>query len=144
MKGSRDMSAWLRNYDRLRTNPGEPNEAWTSTKFDIYGMPWDELRQQFIPELGMNFGKSCEALRKSWYHYKLLKRQGTYAGDIAYRINMIQNALERTEFDDIHPEWVDEELTSESEQLTPEEIELRREEMLEENGGDKEDDWEDL
>ena len=150
------MQRWLRNYDRVRAIGGlalrnvDEGGSFHSTKFPLEAMSWNEIREIPIPSLGpeMTFGKSCEALRKSWYHYKMLKRQGTYAGDIAFRINKIQRSMgiPLTEFDDVDPEWVAEELASESEQLTPEEIELRREEMLEENGegGDKEDDWEDL
>jgi hypothetical protein len=79
-----EMSRWLREYDRLRTNPDGPNELWHSSKYDIEGISWDEVRQLFIPELDMCWGPACSALKKSWYAYKKLGQVGSYRGDIAY------------------------------------------------------------
>ena len=93
-----------------------------SSKYDLEGLSWDEIREIYIPELGMCFGPSCEALRKSWYAYKRLGRDGGYRSDIAYRINKIQNALgfPMSEFPELGP-WVDEELSKEDIQLKKEE-----------------------
>ena len=90
----KEMQRWLRRYERVRNNIDVENAAsWLSSKYDLEGLTWDEIREIYIPELDMCFGPSCEALRKSWYHYKRLGRDGGYRGDIAYRINKIQNAL---------------------------------------------------
>lgn len=123
------MQRWLRNYDRLRLDPDTPNESWVSSKYDIEGMHWTELQQIYLPELGMCWGPACSALRKSWYAYKMAGRQGGYRSDIAFRINRIQAAMgiPKIEFHELDPRWVDE-------QLTEEEIQLRREE-------EEEDDW---
>lgn len=40
---SSKMMKWLREYDRLRTNPDMPNESWVSTKYDIVGLTWPEI-----------------------------------------------------------------------------------------------------
>ncbi|MFZ0220378.1 MAG: hypothetical protein WAM42_01625 [Candidatus Nitrosopolaris sp.] len=124
-----DMMRWIRNYDRLRLNPDASNESWVSTKYDIEGMHWTELQQIYLPELGMCWGPACSALRKSWYAYKMAGRQGGYRADIAFRINRIQAVMgiPKIEFHELDPRWVDE-------QLTEEEIQLRREE-------EEEDDW---
>ncbi|MGA9153073.1 MAG: hypothetical protein WBZ36_21055 [Candidatus Nitrosopolaris sp.] len=123
------MQRWLRNYDRLRLDPDTPNESWVSSKYDIEGMHWTELQQIYLPELAMCWGPACSALRKSWYAYKMAGRQGGYRADIAFRINRIQAAMgiPKIEFHELDPRWVDE-------QLTEEEIQLRREE-------EEEDDW---
>jgi hypothetical protein len=125
----KEMQRWLRDYDRLRLDPDAPNESWVSSKYDIEGMHWTELQQIYLPELGMCWGPACSALRKSWYAYKMAGCQGGYRADIAFRINRIQAAMgiPKIEFHELDPRWVDE-------QLTEEEIQLRREE-------EKEDDW---
>jgi hypothetical protein len=52
-----------------------------------------------------------------------LGRDGGYRGDIAYRINKIQNALgfPMSEFPELDSDWVDEELSKEDIQLKKEE-----------------------
>jgi hypothetical protein len=119
----KEMNRWLRQYERFRNNPDAKNDAsWLSSKYDLEGLYWDEIREIYIPELGICFGPSCEALRKSWYAYKRLGRDGGYRGDIAYRINKIQNALgfPMSEFPELGP-WVDEEFSKEDIQLKKEE-----------------------
>ena len=71
----------------------------------------------------MCFGPSCEALRKSWYAYKRMGKDGGDRGDIAYRINKIQKALgfPKSEFPELDPQWIDEELSKEDIQLKKEE-----------------------
>jgi hypothetical protein len=125
----KEMQRWLRNYDRLRFDPDTPNESWVSSKYDIEGMHWTELQQIYLPELGMCWEPACSVVRKSWYAYKMAGRQGGYRSDIAFRINRIQAAMgiPKIEFHELDPRWVDE-------QLTEEEIQLRREE-------EEEDDW---
>jgi hypothetical protein len=114
-----DFQAWLVAYDRRRTSSIDgSNKALLSSKWDLESMSWDEIREIPIPELGedMNFGKSCEALRKTWYALKRSRQEGSYYNkDLELRINRIQNALgfERTAFDDLDQEWVDNELAIE-------------------------------
>src|SRR5215469_14419366 len=58
------MNRWLRQYECFRHNPDAKNDAsWLSSKYDLEGLSWDEIREIYIPELGMCFGPSCEALR---------------------------------------------------------------------------------
>ena len=70
----------------------------------------------------MCWGPACSALKKSWFAYKMAGKSGTYRGDIAWRINKIQNAMgiKKSEFPKL-PQRV-------SEELTKEEIQLREEE----------------
>jgi len=51
-----------------------------STRFDLEGLTWDEIRDIQIEELGegMTFGKACEQLRKTWWHLKQNRREGNY------------------------------------------------------------------
>jgi hypothetical protein len=116
------MIRWLRNYDRLRLDPNTPNEIWSSTKYDIEGMHWSELQQIFLPEIQMCWGPACSALKKSWHQFRMLGKAGQYRADIGFRINRIQRALgipvtrfEGVPFDD--------------EELSKEEIQLKREEQ---------------
>jgi hypothetical protein len=45
-------------------------------------MSWDEIRELPIPELNCRFGGACMALKKQWYHYKRLKKEGDRGWDI--------------------------------------------------------------
>src|SRR5215469_322306 len=125
-----DMQKWLANYERLRHSK-QPNESWISSKYDIQGMHWQELQQIFLPDLNMNFGQAISALKKSWKAYNIAGRNGTYRTDIAYRIRSIQNAMgiEKSEFPEL------EGMGDEDQELTDEEVQLKREEQ--ENA----DDW---
>src|SRR5215831_20642620 len=91
--------------------------SWHSTKFDLENMSWDEIRELPIPELNCRFGGACMALKKQWYHYKRLRKEGDRGWDIILRINKIQRALglePLTEFRDGPPiEWVTQQLDME-------------------------------
>jgi hypothetical protein len=125
------MQKWLMNYERLRHSK-EPNESWISSKYDIEGMPWQELQQLYLPELKMCWGPACSALKKSWREYKIAGRNGEPRGDIAWRINRIQSAMgiEKSQFPEL--EGMNDEESEE--ELTDEEIQLRREEKEESSG----------
>src|SRR5215469_18944106 len=126
----KEMQRWLRDYDRLRLDPDTPNE---SSKYDIEGMPWQELQQIYLPELGMCWGPACNSLKKLWKSYKIAGRNGEPRRDIAWKINQIQNAMgiEKSEFPEL--EGME---TGYEEMTVEEEIELRREE------NEDADDWE--
>jgi len=32
------------NYERMRLKSNTPNESWISSKYDIQGLPWQELQ----------------------------------------------------------------------------------------------------
>jgi hypothetical protein len=119
------MNRWLHNYEKIRTDPYMSVKGRLSSRFDLEGLTWDEIREIPIPELGegMNFGKSFEALRKSWYAYKRSRKDGFPAPDIGFRILKIQKALglPLSEFPELDSEWVNEELSSEDIQLRKEE-----------------------
>lgn len=118
---TKEFKRWLRQYDQLRTNPYEPNQSWTSTKFEIEGLRWDELKAIEIPDLldqdgnPMNWGQACSALRKTWYRYKTEKRQGINVRPLAYRIKKIQRSMGITEaqFPELDEEWAGEQLDME-------------------------------
>jgi hypothetical protein len=125
-----EMQRWLRNYERLRHSK-QPNESWVSSKYPIEGMHWTELQQLYLPELKMCWGPACNSLKKLWKSYKIAGRNGEPRGDIAWRINRIKSAmgLEKSNFPEL------EGMDDEDQELTDEEIQLKREEK-EENGGD--------
>jgi len=103
-----NMNKWLKQYEQFRTNPFEKNEAWSSTKYDINGMTWTEISEIVLEDLPdkhgipMKFGKACDSLIKTWYHLKLTKLKGEPIRDLAWRINMIQDAMgiEPTRFEE--------------------------------------------
>jgi len=59
----------------------------------------------------------------TWYAYKRSKKDGIYAGDLAYRILRIQKALgfPMSEFPELDSDWIGEELSKEDIQLKKEE-----------------------
>ena len=136
-KMTREFTKWLRDYERRRTDPDRQfrmPSAWHSTRFDLENMSWDEIREIYIPELDCKFGGACNAMRKSWFHYKMLKREGERGWDIILRINRIQRALglEMTEFRD-GPDlsWVKQQLDLEEGtgvEASSEDLELKYEE----------------
>lgn len=67
----------------------------SSSRFELEGLSWAEIRDLPIEELGpdMTFGKTFEALRKSWFRYKLEKKQGLSAPDLCLRILTLQKLL---------------------------------------------------
>jgi hypothetical protein len=107
------------------------SESWISSKYDTQGH-WQEVQQIWIPELQMNWGRAVSALRKSWTAYRIAGRNGEPRADLAYRIRSIQSSLgiEKSTFPEL--EGMDDE---ESNEISDEETELRREEK-EESGGD--------
>jgi len=142
---TREFTKWLRDYDSRRTDPDRQfrmPSSWHSSNYDIENMDWNELRDLYIPELQMCWGPACEAMRKSWFHYKMLKKEGDRGWDIILRINRIQRGLglEMTEFRD-GPDlsWVKQQLDlgegtgvgstlEELEDSSSEDLELRYEE----------------
>jgi hypothetical protein len=76
----------------------------------------------------------------TWYALKRSRQEGSYYNkDLELRINRIQNALgfERTAFDDLDQEWVDNELAIEQQdeddgELSPEERQLNQQLKAEE------------
>ncbi|MGC2572292.1 MAG: hypothetical protein WA364_12340 [Candidatus Nitrosopolaris sp.] len=118
--------------------------SWHSTKYPLEDLSWDEIRNLPVPEMQCSFGGACEAMRKSWFHYKMLKKEGDRGWDIILRINKIQRALgiEMTEFRD-GPDlsWVKQQLDLEEGtgvEPTSEDLELKYEE-----DHDQEDIWND-
>lgn len=107
-------------------------------------MDWDSIRNLPVPELNCNFGVACEIMRKSWYHYKRLRKEGDRGWDIILRINKVQRALgiPLTEFRD-GPDlsWVKQQLDLEEGtgvEPSSEDLELKYEE-----DHDQEDIWND-
>ena len=117
-----EMRKWLMNYERMRLKSSTPNESWISSKYDIQGMPWQELQQIYLPELRMCWGPACNSLKKLWKSYKIAGRNGEPRRDIAWKINAIQKAMgiQKSEFPELEGMEMDEELTEE-------EIQLKRE-----------------
>jgi|SRR5215831_16900179 len=113
------VNSWLRSYEARRTGGADiSSKGLLSSRFDLDGLSWDEIREIPIPELGENvtFGTGCEQLRKTWWHLKQNRREGNYYNrDLELRINRLQHFLgfERTVFDDLDESWVDQELSME-------------------------------
>jgi len=78
---TKSMNSWLRSYEARRTGGADiSSKGLLSTRFDLEGLTWDEIRDIQIEELGegMTFGKACEQLRKTWWHLKQNRREGNY------------------------------------------------------------------
>jgi hypothetical protein len=130
------MNAWLRSYEARRTGGNMSAKGLLSSRFDLEGLSWSEIREIPLPELGenMTFGKGCEQLRKTWRHLKLNRSEGTYHNiDLELRINRLQHFLgfERTQFDDLDPDWVDQELSMEEEKSNEASDDLNGQELSE-------------
>jgi hypothetical protein len=130
------MDKWLHQYENSRHNfgqPGQPGEAWRSSKFDTQKMTWAEVSQIYLPELDMTFGAAINSLKKLWFSYKMAGKSGIgYRSDIAYRINEVQAAMgiKKSRFPEIEG--------MEEEESTQEEFQLRAEEEAE---NQQEDEW---
>ena len=75
------VNSWLRSYEERRTGGADiSSKGLLSSRFDLDGLSWDEIREIPIPELGENvtFGTGCEQLRKTWWHLKQNRREGNY------------------------------------------------------------------
>jgi hypothetical protein len=131
------MNSWIRDYEARRLGGANMNsKALLSSRFDLSDLSWDEIRDIPIEELGpeMTFGKACEQLRKTWRHLKLNRVEGNYHNiDLELRINRLQHYLgfERTLWDDLDPDWVDQELSMEEERLNEASDDLNGEDLSE-------------
>jgi hypothetical protein len=95
--------------------------------------------------MGCNFGRCCEAMRKSWHHYKMLRKEGDRGWDIILRINRIQHYLgiPLTEFrDGPDLDWVKDQLNAEEEGSGVEQSSTDLELKYEEEHQDREDSFE--
>jgi hypothetical protein len=91
-------------------------------------MSWKEISEIYLPEIRMTFGKAVNSLKKSWFAYKMARKQGLFCSDIAYRIRTIENAM------GVPVLYEFPELEGLSDEQSREEIELRREEEEEGDG----------
>ena len=78
----------------------------------------------------MCWGPACNSLKKLWKSYKIAGRNGEPRRDIAWKINVIQKAMgiEKSEFPEL------EGMETSDEEMTDEEIQLKRKER--EDAGD--------
>ena|SRR5215469_8916254 len=78
----------------------------------------------------MCWGPACNSLEKLWKSYKIAGRNGEPRRDIAWKINAIQKAMgiEKSEFPEV------EGMEASDEEMTDQEIQLKREER--EDAGD--------
>src|SRR5215467_12291360 len=130
-----NMSKWLQAYEHKRTS--SPALGWTSSRFDLESKDWNSIKEIFIPELEMTFAQACSALKRSWFAYKMSRKQDVgHNSELSWRINRIQYYLgiPLTECETgPSVEWVIEQLSLEEatgEGITAEEMELRHEEDL--------------
>ena len=89
---SRSMNSWLISYEKSRTEGiadilrGVKGRL-SSSKWDLESMSWDKIRDLPVEgyglDEGMTFGRTFESLRKSWHAYRLSRKQGFPAPDIA-------------------------------------------------------------
>src|SRR5215813_13489665 len=91
--------AWLVQYEneRLGKYNGQ-NTTLISSKFDLNGLSWNEIREletDILDQNGepMTFGRTFEALRKTWRSFKLARKNGSPAPELALRILKLQNGL---------------------------------------------------
>src|SRR5215831_4486771 len=134
-----NMSKWLQAYEHKRTSSfeSEPALGWTSSRFDLQSKDWNNIKEIFIPELEMTFAQACSASKRSWFAYKMSRKQGVgHNSELSWRINRIQYYLgiPLTEWETgPSVDWVIEQLSLEEatgEGVTAEEMELKHEEDL--------------
>jgi hypothetical protein len=108
---------WISRYEQLRTDPYSTAKGrLSSSRFQLEGLSWTEIRELSVGE-GFTFGTCFEALRKSFYAYKMNRKQGLSAPDLCLRILKLQKLLglplsEFPELDRYGEGWVNEELGS--------------------------------
>ena len=128
------MNRWLHSYKSRRTSGEIEMSQLLQVRPDLQGLSWDEIRSFPVPQLGegMTMGKSFSMLKKSWRSYKLYRKDGMPAPDLAMRILKIQYSLglPLSEFLELDQRWVEGELnrSSDDEQLSPLDLQLRKEE----------------
>jgi hypothetical protein len=125
-KNSRNR--WLASYDARRTSGEAEMSQLFQVRPDLIGLSWDEVRETEVPQLSylgetMNIGQSFSQLKKSWRSYKLYRKEGMPAPDLAFRILKIQKSLglPLSQFDELDQSWVDQELAMMDETLLEEE-----------------------
>lgn len=113
------MNRWLHSYESRRTSGEFEMSQLLQVGPDLQGLSWDEIRSFPVPQLGegMTMGKSFSMLKKSWRSYKLYRKDGMPAPDLAMRILKIQYSLglPLSEFPELDQSWVEEELNRSSE-----------------------------
>jgi len=122
------------NYERRHSKNRGPNEKWISNKYDLQEH-WQEVQQTSIKGKDgrfLNIGEVTSALKRSWKAYKVAGQNGEPRGDIAWRINLLEDGLGLTE-KEIFPEiqemgGYDENQDQDQEQLSAEDLQLLREE----------------
>jgi hypothetical protein len=82
------------------------------------------LAADIFARIKMCWGPACNSLKKLWKSYKIAGRNGEPRGDFAWKIRNIQFAMgiEKSEFPEL------EGMDDEDQELTDEEIQLKREE----------------
>jgi hypothetical protein len=83
---------WIRNYEQKRTEPYTSNKERLSGRFQLEGLTWAEIRDIDIGD-GLTFGTGFEAPRKSFFAYKMNRKQGLSAPDLCLRILKLQKLL---------------------------------------------------
>jgi hypothetical protein len=140
---------WLAQYEdeRMRNYDGQ-NHTLVSSKFDLTGLSWSEIRDLETDLVDQNdepmtFGRALEALRKSWRSFKLNRKNGSPSPDLCLRILKLQNGLglPLSQFEELEKyggsRWALQELENQESTSDEEEVILRREErdsMLESLG----------
>jgi hypothetical protein len=91
--------AWLIQYENERLgNYNGQNTTLISSKFDLNGLSWNEIRElktDLVDQNGevMNMGQSFQALKRSWRAFKLNRLHGTPAPELAIRILKLQAGI---------------------------------------------------
>jgi len=94
------MTKWLVAYEKTRTDPYTTAKERLSSRFDLSGLSWNEIRDLPIPELinpktgePMTFGTTFETLRKTWFAYRMSKKNGFPSPDLCLRIIKLQKNI---------------------------------------------------
>jgi len=111
---------WIKDYEFRRTSGKEEISQLLQVRPDLQGLSWNEIREREVPRLVfegrvLNIGSSFSMLKKSWRSYRLYRKDGIPAQDLELRILKIQYrmGLPLSEFPDLDPEWVQNELDRE-------------------------------
>lgn len=118
------FSSWFNRYEQRRVDPYNDISKLTSSRFDLEGLSWNEIREIPVPEMGKNFGETFQTLKRSWRSYKEYKKEDGFADPaLCLQILRLQKwlGLPLAEFPELEvygEGWVDQELAMEEQNTT--------------------------
>jgi hypothetical protein len=96
--GKQDSITWIKDYEVRRTSGESEMSQLLQIRPDLRGLSWNEIREletDLVDQDGkvMNIGQSFQALKRSWHSFKLNRKYGSPAPELALRILKLQAGL---------------------------------------------------